>query len=198
MKFIKMLGLLAMAVAAMSAFVATASATTLTAPTGTPYTATIKAHSPNTSLHGPFTTVSCTSEVEGKVEQHGNGVTVSGKISKLTFTNCNFPVKVLKAGSLEIHPKTHVDPGIETTGTVTSSGAEITIETSIANCIFTTSNTDVGTFTGTEDTKSTAALDINSASIPRTGHSIFCGSSGQWTGTYSISSPDELWLDATV
>jgi hypothetical protein len=203
MKFIKMLGLLAVAAAAMMAITATASATTLTSPTGTVYTGTITAVSEGaTSLHGPFTTVTCQkSHVEGKVEKHGNGVTAGGKLSTLSFSECNFPVTVLKAGSLEIHPVTHTAPGVETTGTVTSSGAEITIQTSIANCLFTTSGTDVGTFTGTEDQKTattTATLDINSAGIPRTGHSIFCGSSGTWTGSYEITTPDHLFLDATI
>jgi hypothetical protein len=199
MKFIKMLGLLAVAAAAMMAITATASATTLTSPTGTVWTGEIKAHSSHTVLHGSFTDVTCTtSEVAGKIDQHGNGVTVKGNISKLTFTGCNFPVTVKKAGSLELHAKTHTNPGVETTGTVTSTGAEITIETSIANCIFTTTNTDIGTFTGTEDTGTTSRLDIESSNIPRTGHSIFCGANGVWTGAYTITAPDNLWLDATI
>lgn len=199
MKISKVLGLLAVTAAALMAFVATASATTLTSPLGTVYTGTIKAHSSHTELHGPFTSVTCsTSEVEGKVEKHGNTTTAGGKISKLTFTGCNFPVKVLKSGSLEIHPKVHEAAGVLVTGTVTSSGAEITIETSIASCIFTTSGTDVGTFTGSNDTGGAAKLDIESAAIPRTGHSIFCGSSGQWTGSYTVTSPNPLYLDATI
>jgi hypothetical protein len=199
MNLTKMLGLLAVAAAATMAIAAPASATTLISPPGTIYTGTIKAHSTHLVLHGVFTDITCeTSEFEGKVEQHGNGVTVRGKLSTLDFTRCNFPVKVLKAGSLELHANAHVSPGVEGTGTVTLSGTEITMETSIANCIWSTSSTDLGTFTGTDDTKGTAVLDINSASIPRTGHSIFCGSSGQLTGAYTFTAPDNLWLDVTV
>jgi hypothetical protein len=189
MKYVKMLGLLAVAAAALMAFAGTASATTVTSPTGTTYTSTIKASAGTTELHGSFITVSCKkSTVEGSVESHGAATTAGGAISSLTFSECNFPVKVLKAGSLEVH-------GISGTenGTLTSKNAEITIETSIANCIFTTKaeGTDVGTLTG----GSPAKLDINSASIPRTGHSVFCGGSGTWTGGYEVTTPTSVFID---
>jgi hypothetical protein len=187
MKYVKMLGLLAVAAAALMAFAGVASATTLTSPTGTTYTGEIKAEAGTTELHCPFTTVSCTkSTVAGKVENSGAGVTAGGKISSLTFTGCNFPVTVLKPGSLEIHHTSGYN------GTLTSTGAEITIETSIASCLYKTSATDVGSLTG----GSPAKLAINSAAIPRTGHSFFCGSSGQWTGSYEVTSPTSLYVDA--
>jgi hypothetical protein len=141
--------------------------------------------------------VSCTnSTVEGKVEQHGASVTTAGKISSLTFTGCNYPVKVLKVGSLEAH--TTAIKGTDADGTVTSNGAEITIETSIANCLFTTANTDIGTgsLTSTTTTGGNATLDIKSAAIPRTGHSFFCGSSATWTGSYRVTTPTTLYVDA--
>jgi hypothetical protein len=195
MKYAKMLGLLAVAAAALMAFAGTASATILTSPSGTTYTGTIKATAGTTELHGPFTTVKCTgSTVEGKVASHGASVTTSGTISTLDFTGCNFPVTVLKAGSLEVHTtykEGKQEEKANGNGTLTSSGAEITIATSIANCLFTTSSTDVGTLTG----GTTAKLDINSAGIPRTGHSVFCGSSGTWTGSYTVVTPDTLLVD---
>lgn len=197
MKYVKMLGLLALAASALMAFAATASAVTLTSPTGTVYTSTITAESEGTAteLHGSFITVSCKkSHVEGKVEQHGSGVTAKGNISTLSFSECNFPVKVLKAGSLEVHAIS-CNVNNECTGTVTSSEAEVTIETSIANCLFTTKATDVGTLTPTNDTGGHATLDINSAGIPRTGHSIFCGSAGTWTGSYTVTTPSTLWIN---
>ena len=197
MKHLKMLGLLAVAAAALTAFAGTASATTATSPKGTLYTGTYRAEAEGkTSLEGPFTTVTCgQSVVEGKVEQHGSGVTTGGKISLLTFTECNFPVTVLKAGSLEAH--TTAVKGTDADGTVTSSGAEITIQTSIANCLYTTNNSDIGTgsLTSTTTTGGNATLDIGSASIPRTGHSIFCGSSATWTGSYKVVTPSTLYID---
>ena len=80
MKYAKMLGLLAVAAAALMAFAGVASATTLTSPSGTTYTSTIKATSEGTTtLHNSSLgiAVSCEeSTVEGKVEKHGSGVTV--------------------------------------------------------------------------------------------------------------------------
>ena len=187
MKYVKMLGLLAVAAAALMAFAGTASATTLTS-SGSTYTSSIVAESEGkTSLDGTFTTVTCEeSVVKGSVENHGSGVTAGGNISSLTFSKCNFPVSVKKAGSLEVHATSGGN------GTLTSSGAEITIETSIANCIFTTSSTDIGTLTG----GTPATLDIASSAIPRTGHSVFCGGSGTWTGSYKVTTPGNLTVDA--
>lgn len=197
MKLVKMIGLLAIAAAAMTAFAATASATTLTSPTGTVYTGAIKAESSNSSLHGSFITVSCSSsKVEGSVEQHGAAKTVAGKISALSFSGCNYTVTVLNKGSLELHAVSCDKKTNYCTGTLTSTGAEILIHTSVGECVFTTTNTHIGTVTGTDDTKGHAVLDIDSAGIPRTGGSFFCGSSGEWTGSYTVTSPSSLWIDA--
>ena len=186
MKYAKMLGLLAVAVTALMAFAGVASATTLTSPAGTTYTSTIKATSTESSLDGAFVTVTCAhSAVEGKVESHGAASTAGGKISSLTFSSCNYPTTVKKAGSLEIHG---LGGG---NGTLTSTGAEIEIATSVGTCIFTTSATDVGTLTG----GTTAKLDIASAKIPRTGGNFLCGSTGTWTGSYTVNTPDTLLVD---
>jgi hypothetical protein len=192
MKYAKMLGLLAVAAAALMAFAATASATTLTSPSGTTYTGEVHAESEGiTTLHGAATIECEVSTVSGKVEAHGEGITASGKISTLTFEKCNHHVTVLKKGELIVHTDKETVDG---NGTLTSNGAEITIQiTGLVSCIFTTSNTDIGTLTGS-DTKH-ATLDIDSVAIPRTGHSIFCGSSGEWTGSYTVTKPSTLTVD---
>jgi hypothetical protein len=204
MKYAKILGLLAVAATALMAFAATASATTYTSPTGTSYTSTVKAVAGATSLDGAFVTVTCNkSTVEGKIESHGSGVTAKGSISTLDFTECNFPVKVLKNGSLETHAvlidaeKKHVTctTGIDTCiGTTTSTGAEVSIETSLGTCVFSTSSTSIGTLTTTAQTGGKAKLDI-AGTIPRTGGSFLCGSTGTWTGSYTVETPSTLWLD---
>ena len=72
MKYVKMLGLLAVAAAALMAFTGTAAATQVTSPAGTLYTGKITATSSNSELHGAFISVSCTSShVEGDVDSHG-------------------------------------------------------------------------------------------------------------------------------
>lgn len=199
MKYIKMLGLLALAAAALTAFVGTASATTATSPKGTVYTGAYKAVAEGaTYLHSSFfVTVQCgASVVEGKVEQHGANVTTKGKISSLSFSECTDEVTVRKAGSLEAHAT--AVKGTDADGTVTSSGVEIAVHTSVGECIFTTSNTDIGTgtLTSTTTTGGNATLDIKSASIPVTGGSFFCPSSATWTGSYKVVTPSTLYIDA--
>ena len=192
--------LLVLAAAAFMALAASASATTVTSPSGTVYTSTMKAASEGTTtLHNSSlgVSVSCTaSSVEGKVQNHGSGVTASGSISSLTFTGCGADtVTVLKAGSLEVHDKTG---GNNFDGTLTSVGAEITIKNGATgvSCTYTTgTGTDIGTLTGSVSTGGNATLDIESATIPRTGDSILCGSKGQWTGSYKVTTPSTLLVD---
>jgi hypothetical protein len=183
MKYVKMLGLLAVAAAALMAFAGSATAASVTSNEGT--TPNIVATSTNSELDGTFVTVKCSnSKVEGNVESHG-GATVGGEVDLLTFTGCNYEVTVNEGGrgSLAVHPT-----GTTGDGTVTSTGANITIHTSVGSCTFTTNGTDVGTLDG----GSPAAMNINSAKIPRTGGNFLCGSSGTWTGSYSVSSPSTL------
>jgi hypothetical protein len=194
MKYVKMLGLLAVAAAALMAFEASASATTLTSPPGTTYTSWISASSEGaTTLHGPATITCNSSTMEGRVEQHGgNGVRAGGWISNLSFSSCGSnDVSVKSTGWLEVETKNESPDG---NGTVFSTSAEISVNvTSLGiTCVYSTAFTDIGTLTGSNSTGSNATLDINSSSIPRTGGSIFCGSSAKWTGSYKITTPSEL------
>jgi hypothetical protein len=199
MKYVKMLGLLAVAAAALMAFAGSASASTITSPTGTAATS-LTAEGGVTSLHGAFTTVTCqNSHVAGTVSSQGAGQTVKGNLSALSFTTCNFPVHVKKFGSLELHAVTKTTPHATCAvnycnGTLTSSGAEVEITTNVGNCIFTTTNTNVGTVTGTDTTGGNAQLDVH-GTIPRTGGNFLCGSNGTWTGSYKVTNPATLWID---
>lgn len=190
MKHLRMLTLAAMVLAPLLLPV-TASATQLTSPSGTIYTGTVSAKSSGLSWHGPFTTITCNrSELDGTVESHGSSTTTKIALSSLSFSECNFVFKILKRGTLEIH--TEDSTTNDGKGLVTWSGMELTIETSIANCLFTTSNTYAGTLAGS-DTKN--AEWFISDPIPRTGHSIFCGSSAVLTGSYTITTPSTLTVD---
>jgi hypothetical protein len=184
MKYAKILGLAAMALAAFMALAGTASATSLTTNEGT--TPKIEATSTNAVLTGPFGfgTIACEhSLVKGTVTEHGTNITVGGPITELTFTKCTGgePTSpVVKPGTLQVH-------GTSTTGngTVTSFNADVIVhKTLLGTCTFTTASTgtDIGTLTGTNVTKGNAVLDI-SATIPGT-----CGS-GAWEGTYKVLKP---------
>lgn len=203
MKHFKICGLAALLAALMTFTVAgTASATTLKGSGESELGAgtAIKAESEiNTILHPVIGDIICErSTFEGEVTNGGgSNATVSGSLSEqllngdpkgLTFSGCNAEVTVLRAGSLEIHTRT---TSADNNGTVTSSNAQVTVTFSGFHCIFTTSSTDIGTLTGSSNTKATATLDIE-ATIPRTGgrSGAFCGSTAQWTGFYKITTPD--------
>lgn len=186
MRYLKMIGFVAV-VAALMTFAGSASANPLTSPEGTSYTSTIKAESSNFKLHGPFVTVECSqSSFEGKVESHST-TTAGGKLSSWAFSGCNYPVEVKKPGSLELHATGAGN------ATVTSTGAEISIATSIGPCVFTTSATDTGTLTGSNATNAT--LDL-SGSLPRTNGNSLCGSQGTLTGSYKVTTPGTLYVDS--
>jgi hypothetical protein len=193
MKYIKMLGLAAVAAAALMAFVGagTASATELTCdgvkcPIGT----TMHAVSEGlVTLDAPFGNVTCNGTVHGVVTKNGEaGKPAEGQLSEvppttgLTWTNCgNDTVHTIKAGTLSING---------TNNEVKSTGARVTVVHLGVHCIFETNNTKIGTVTkeGTE-----ATLTIN-ATIPRVGGGggIFCGESAPWTGGYTIKNPHSL------
>lgn len=195
MRYIKMLGLAAVAVIAMMAVAATASATTLTSPTGTTYTTTVEAEDEGggVTLHGTGQ-ITCASGGWGTIEQHGSSSIVSGTVNEWEFSNCpnSMHATVLKPGKLEV--LTGESANI---GTVTSTGAEVQVtDTNVGiTCIYTTNTTDIGRLTDSHKTSSTATLEIQTQSVPRTGGSIFCGTSGSLTGNYVITTPDALYID---
>lgn len=186
MKYVKMLGVLAIAAAAMMAFAGSASALLTEGPNDPVDTGDIlHAHSDNTILTGGIE-VSCEeSTVEG--EFFGNGST-SGTITELAFTDCGVDtVTVLNEG----HGGTL---SISSAGTVTSSGAEVTVQVHrtvfgfpvTTHCEYVTNNTVIGSLTeGTE-----AILDVH-GTIPKRTTDGACGTS-TWEGTYQITEPHTL------
>ena len=195
---IRTFGLAALAAALMALVVAgSASATTLTGASGTlPSGTTIAAENEGTvTLHPPIGDIECTkSAVSGKTTNAGSSTeTVKGNIESLSFTSCNATVTVLTKGTLEVHTR---ETTANNNGTLTSSGTEVTVEFAGFHCIFKTSSTDIGTVTGSANTKSNATFDI-SAKIPRTGgrSGAFCGTEAEWTGSYKITNPTTLNVD---
>lgn len=189
MKYMKIIGLLVMAVATMAG-TGTASATSVTSNyQANPTTPFITASSTNSKIDGAWVTVECaSSEIAFPVQSHGSGVAVAGNVSTLDFTSCNYQVTVVNPGTIEIQ-------GVLGTGngTVTSKGAVISLHTSVGTCVLkTTSGTDIGTLTGSNFTGSNAVLDLNSAKIPRDTGNFLCGPSGTWTGNYTVTSPSSL------
>jgi len=191
MKYLKILGLAAMALATLMAMAGTASATTITSPKGTTYTSTVRAENSGTvtltSVFGGFGAISCNKSVaEGKVEVHGVARTVAGLLSTLTFSECTKPVTVIDPGLLELHYLNAKE------GTLTSKSAEVEVhETAFGTCTFTTSETgsDLGTVTTTEATGGAARVDIKAAI------GSACGT-GTFHGAYKVVTPNSFYLDA--
>jgi hypothetical protein len=104
------------------------------------------------------------------------GTTVSGPLTTLTFSKCtNEPVTVDAAGTLSIEVI-----GSGPNGTVRSNGAKVTTPSPFGTLTCTTSNTDIGTLTGTSTT--TTVVDVNAV--------LNCGfflPSAKWEGSYNIT-----------
>jgi hypothetical protein len=194
MKYAKTIGLATVALAALLVMSSTASATILTSPSGTTYTSTIKAEAAGTvsitSIFGGFGSIECTeSAFEGKVETHGTGVTVGGKITHLTFGGCmggepTTATSTSGAGSLQIHS---VSP--TGNGTVTWFNSKLVVDNTVfGRCSFTTASTGthIGTLTGSSNTSVGALLHIDDAKLGSP-----CGT-GTWEAKYKIVTPSFL------
>jgi hypothetical protein len=193
MKYLKMLGLAAVAAMALTAFLGASSASatvlckTATNPCGSAWLKT-------GSLEGSLTTGStsvlkstgenplvedtCTaSTVGGEIASQGSGVNVVGEISSLTFTSCSNPTSVLsQAGTLELN------------GTnVIGKGFEVTVNAGVS-CVYSAgTGTPLGTFTGGNP----AIIHINAVVSKKSG-SFLCPSDSVWEGTYTITGAGTL------
>jgi len=147
-----------------------------------------------TTLTTSFKNIECSeSTVAGKVTNPGGKSTaVSGNVETLTFGSCNCTVTVLKKGTLSVSQIAGTD-----NGTLSSSGAEVTASCSTifgtVHCIYSTSETDLGTLTGGNPAK----MDISSANIPRLTTSALCDETANWDATYKITGPTPLYVGNT-
>jgi len=185
MKYLKMLGLAAVAAMALMAIGAgSASATTLEVKgvaqnSAVEITASLKTGTSALlqTTSGAFANTCTASHVSGKTTSF-SGATVGGPIASLTFTSCtSSPVVVDAAGSLTVERI-----GATTNGTVRSSGAKVTVPSPLGGTLtcVTGEGTDIGTLTGVKE--GNATMDINAV--------LNCGflaPSSTWTGTYTVT-----------
>jgi len=182
MKYAKILGLLAVAAAALMAFAGTASATITV--NGSAYSGHIEATSTNTELDGTVDVKCAKSIVTGNVS---NGATTSA-VTTLDFTECGSDtVEVTRGGSLRV----------DSSGTVYSEDAEVTVTVHrsifgfpvTTHCEYVTAKnpgTDIGTLT---EHVSPPQVHLIGANIPQTETDSGCGANAQWTGTYTFTTP---------
>ncbi|HEX5984055.1 MAG TPA: hypothetical protein VFY69_07615 [Solirubrobacterales bacterium] len=208
MKYIKMLGLLALAASALMVLAGTASAK-LTEAAGDEVEAgdAIHAVAVNTSLDGAVNIECAESTVSGEFTENG-GTTAT--TNTLTFTECNKDtVTLVKTGSLTI----------ESNGTVKSTGAEVTVQIHrtvfgfpvTTHCVYASSGTAIGTLEesstvvkevhnpGMENEEKTfggtAKINIASSGLGQIPTDGACGENSQWTGSYTVTTPDYLDVD---
>jgi hypothetical protein len=176
MKYLKMLGLTAIAALGLMAFLGagTASATVLcetTPKTGEdcPKEWDVKQGTvldfsleKGTSLlwKGPFGEAlgTCTeSTIKGHLENTGSTTeTVKIQTTELLFAKCTNPVTVVKLGTMTVHHIAGTD-----NGTVTDTGTTIIIHTPLfGECKYETKETDIGTLTGRSKVGGDPTIDV--------------------------------------
>ncbi len=182
MKYIKILGLMAVAAAAFMAMAGSASATIIESTSGQlGAKSIIESTGTNAVLKAGFATVECAhSEVDGEVTNAGGvGKAVEGKVNNLKFSSCNMTVTTLKSGTLAIHHTSGKN------GTLTSTGAEVKVDNHSTSCVYGTNGTDIGTVTGGEP----ATLNA-SASLTKISGGFLCASTATWTASYTVTVPN--------
>jgi len=185
MKHLKIIGLALVAAAAFMAFAGNASAApTLTSPSGTEYTGPITATAVETlTLKAGFATDTCTTSTVGGTVSSNTEAEASGSISTLDFGGpCTLTTTTLSTGSLTILPG----------GEVKAIGSEVTVAALGTSCVYgggPSPGTKLGTLTG----GTTATLSVK-AGLPKISGGFACASPAEWTGKYSVTTPDTLLL----
>jgi hypothetical protein len=203
MKYVKMLGLAAIAAAALMALagVGTASATVLcknnlnTKVCSERYTAGTKIEGTLVGvgkMDTSFKTIECKKgSASGTLENEGGSTSTPFGGGIGTLEECNCEVKILRNGTLEIHWIEGTD-----NGTLISNGAEATVNCNTifgaVHCIYASSNTDGGVLVGGNPATEEFALEA-----PRLTTSSLCAEKGLLTGKYEVTSPKPLYIAAS-
>jgi len=200
MKYLKMLGLAAVAAMALMAFGAgSASATVLCSESittgcgtagkdlasGTVIEAKLLGTAVLKTKEGTVLDECEGSKIKGKTSTTGgSGSTVKGPVEELAWGTCTKTTHTLTNGELEIHHITGTD-----NGTLTVVGTEVTVNTIFGSCVFTAS--DIGTLVG----GSPAKISMVNQVVKRL--SGLCPSEVLWTAEWEVTSPKPLWVAAS-
>jgi hypothetical protein len=198
MKYLKMLGLAAVAAGALMAFVGagTASADFLCTANETPCSAAHTITKIESSLVGGTAKLettegtvldTCTGgTVVGNIEESGAGKTVSGKITSLTWSGCTNTTTTIKTGKLDVD---NIAGG--TNGTVTGTESEVTVNGIFGvSCVY---GVGAGTDLGTLQSGANASLTI-SAIVNKTSGGFACPSDTRWTAEYRITNHSSVFV----
>ena len=214
MKYLKMLGLAAVAALAFTVFLGAGSASGLVwcktkqshcaagwdSPSGQLFRWSLKSGKKAT-LKAAFSEVQCSSaSVEGKVTNTGgNGKEVETDITEFSFTECKCGERVAhitttESGSLRVNDA----------GTLTSLGTRFTINcTGLASCIYGTvaAGTDIGIMRSGEPAEIDGAATFTWSSGTGDSGQFVCagfGDTGTWTGTLVMTGyTPYIWIAKT-
>jgi hypothetical protein len=204
MKYLKMIGLTAVAAVVAMAFVgaSSASATALCAtnalpcpsplPSGTAIKAELK--EPNEAvLTSGFAVVKCkTSVIEGKTTSAGGaGVAVLGTISSVTWSNCTCNLGGTVVATAEGLPwSTEVNWTTGTmNGVMSTSNPKGSFTCGGEKCIYSTTTANTTVLGG-----SPAVVDAEVPLTRATGSGLLCSASATWAAKYTVTSPAALWI----
>ncbi len=191
MKYLKILGLAAIAATALMAFAASASATTLTDGEKheiTSLEATLEGSANLTNTNSEPIDKCTESTVQGAVENQG-AETVSGK-GEVTWGGCTWTTKTETGGTLDV---TSNGSG---SGTVVSTGAVVTINVAGIDCLYGTKTTaEGGTDLGLLPSGTEATLAINVIVEEQEPKKLACPNTGRWIANYVVTNPHELVID---
>lgn len=207
MKYLKMLGLAAVAAAALMAFVGagTASATVICKtqmtegcaasgwayPAGTEGTASLAAGTTAVlETTAGETLITCTeSVVKSTLANAGSATTtVESGVSSITFGSCSQTVDTLKGGSAVLHWIAGTD-----NGTLTTFGTRVTVQVFGVSCVYGPSEgQDVGNTIGGNPGSMTLSAVFN-----RVEGGFLCPADARFTGKYVATSPTNAWVAAS-
>lgn len=161
--------------------------TTLTSPTGTAATPTIKAESEgHIALDHPIAKIQCEWAFEGTVKSDGSGG-AKVPLSSLSTSGCteSWHATTIAAGELDFDFTSGYN------GEVTWTGATVEMTRLGTICRYKTENTKLGTITG----GSPATIHIE-AKLPFHSGNALCGTEAySLTGSFKVTSPGSLYVD---
>lgn len=200
MKCLKLLGLAAIAAAAVTALVGTgtASATVFCSVTATPCNQF--QYEVGVGVDAKFTEnatfedgsgtiwIECSEgTIKGKIAHKGSKTeTVLATIESLTWGKCTKKVATVFNGFYEVHSIAGSDDG-----TVTGGNTEITLELFGVTCTYGVGGEDLGTISGGNP----AILQI-AVKLTKTAGGFLCPATGIWQAGYKFSEPVPLYVEA--
>jgi hypothetical protein len=192
MKHLKIVGLLVMTVASLMGVAGSASAQTITAPTGTEYTGSFSSSLEGSALlKAGFAEPTCTTGSFNGTITTNNNTEASGAITSISFTNCKEGQTVdtvISNGTWTVLKSTHAFSG---------TGTEVTYAVAGVSCVygFGSTATSLGTAANSGSGSTERITFAITAKLPKISGGFLCASPADWTASFVLTSPSPSGLD---